>query len=91
MVDTLPHASAVPMTMPRISPTAQPVRQCRVALTAVVQDAPWCWVIPVIPLRFAGAQPVTSPPTYTPRGYIPGAAEKAVEGSAGPVAGSRFP
>src|SRR3954464_11265030 len=34
IVGPLPQPSAVPMTMPRISPIAQPVRQCSVAVTA---------------------------------------------------------
>src|SRR4051812_1764909 len=33
----LPRPSMVAITMPRISPIAQPVRQCRVAATAVLQ------------------------------------------------------
>src|SRR4028118_208739 len=36
MVATLPHPSAVPITIPRTSPMAQPVRQCAVALKAIL-------------------------------------------------------
>jgi hypothetical protein len=35
MVAKVPHPSAVPITMPKTSPMAHPVRQCRVALKAV--------------------------------------------------------
>src|SRR6478672_2427592 len=38
MLATLPQPHRVESTMPRTSPIAQPVRQCRVALTAVDQE-----------------------------------------------------
>src|SRR3954447_24955945 len=38
----LPQPSAVAMAMPRTSPMAQPVRQCRVAEAAVDQEESWC-------------------------------------------------
>src|SRR5690606_26141033 len=58
IVGTLPHNSDVPMTMPRISPRAHPVRQCSVAFTAIAQVAPCAcplseccvtWSMPLIP------------------------------------------
>lgn len=35
--------AAVPMAMPAISPIAQPVRQCSVALMATPSEASWPW------------------------------------------------
>jgi hypothetical protein len=39
IVGTSPRPVTVPITMPRISPMAQPARQCRLTLTAMPQPA----------------------------------------------------
>ena len=53
MVATLPHPSVVPITIPKTSPMAHPVRQCAVALKATLfSEAPFpCISFSSLPLR----------------------------------------
>src|SRR3712207_5686033 len=62
MVATLPHPSAVPITIPKTSPMAHPVRQCAVALKATLfSEAPFpCISFSSLPSRV----PVIAPGSH---------------------------